>query len=153
MQLCNRESSTSHSQPSVVWQNQNHISGWILGVRCHPNSEGYQASDLYARPENMRKTHTHTHTYDQLMITFMHKTKLNLASRGKQQKDGDGVKRSLEISFTPWECKYSTVFVNVQMMSDASLSVKFGTVRALSSSSAPLSKSCTRYTLWPSSYT
>lgn len=54
---------------------------------------------------------------------------------------------------TPSEWRYSTVLARVQMMSDASFSVKFGTVSARSSSSLPLSKSWTRNTLWPSSNT
>lgn len=63
------------------------------------------------------------------------------------------VSLAVSVHLTPCECKYSTVLVNVQMMSEASFSIKFGTVNTLSSSSSPLSKSCTRNTVWPSSNT
>lgn len=57
------------------------------------------------------------------------------------------------ICLTPWECKYSTVLVSVQMTSDASRSVKSVCVRTLSRSSFPLGMSKTKKKLWPSSNT
>lgn len=139
--LCNRGSLISRSLPWAVWRIQNHISWCFLGARCHQNSEYYLASGLDVQPDKEDRQNV-------LVNPNMDRQHKHSCKATKT-----GVSSVPSSCLTPWECKYSTVLLRVQMMSDTSLSVKFGSVRALSSSSSPLSNSWTRKTHWPSSNT
>lgn len=154
MWRCNMVSSTSRFQPWAVWRNWNRRSWWILGVHCHQRSGCYRASGLDAQPD---KTKDQT----RVLVCQVWKSQkwlqmqwdLNILLGNVDLFTSLYVYRLFSICLTPWECKYSTVLVSVHMMSDASLSVKFGCVRTLSSSSFPLGTSRTKKTFWPSSNT